>query len=261
MNSHLEKIIEAAKAGGAVLKKYYGESLETTQKTTVSDFRTKADLESEEAILNILTAAFPDYKILSEEKGEIYKDSEYAFVVDPLDGTNNFVLGIPNFSVSIGLLKHDEIIAGVIYVPIVENVYYAEKGQGAYFDGQKLQVNNEADITKASICHNCGYGTDFEQEVGIVRGLYAEDAKRVMSNWSPTFDFCMLAAGRVEGIINNNCELYDFAAGKLIVKEAGGLVTDFKGLPETSDKNQKFICSNGTKIHQHLVQIMTQIIT
>jgi len=253
--SDIEKMIKAARAGGDILKKYYGYSLETTQKSNTSDFRTKADLESEEAILLILEAEFPVYNIYSEEKGEIDKNSEFTFIIDPLDGTNNFVLGIPNFSISIGLLKHDEIIAGVIYSPIIDNVYYAEKALGAYFDGKKLEVNKESDIKRATISHNCSYETYHSETVKVIQSLYSKDAKRVMFNWSPTFDFCMLASGRIEGIINNNSELYDFAAGKLIAREAGALISDFNGNPETNDKNRMFIISNGTEIHKHMVEV------
>ena len=80
-----------------------------------------------------------------------------------------------------------------------------------------------------------------------------------MSNWSPTFDFCMLASGRIEGIVNNNCELYDFTAGKLIAREAGALITDFHGNPEANDKNSRFIASNGTTIHAHLTDVAASI--
>lgn len=257
MNLDIRKIINAAKAGGEVLKKYYGESLETTQKTTVSDFRTKADIQSEEAILAVLKSEFPSYNLYSEEKGDIDKNSDYTLVVDPLDGTNNFVLGIPNFSVSIGLLYKDKIVAGVIYSPMIDNVYYTEKGKGAFLDGKKLLVNSESDIKRATICYNCGYEAHFSEEVKVVNGLYSKDAKRVMANWSPTFDFCMLASGRIEAIINSNIELYDFAAGKLIAKEAGAIVTDLNGNPEKNDKSQSFIISNGSKIHQHIVEVIT----
>jgi myo-inositol-1(or 4)-monophosphatase len=255
MDIDINKIIKAAKAGGAVLKKYYGASLETVQKTTASDFRTKADIESEAAILAILAAEFPVFNIFSEEQGETDKKSDYTFFVDPLDGTNNFVLSIPNFSVSVGLFHKDEIVASVVYSPLVDRVYHAQKGRGAYFDGQKLRVNKESDIRKATVCHNCNYG-HFTEEQKAVRGLYAQAIKRAMTNWSPAFDLCLLASGRVEVIINNDSEVYDFAAGKLIAREAGALITDFQGRPEINDRNRKFIASNGTDIHKHIVAVM-----
>jgi myo-inositol-1(or 4)-monophosphatase len=141
---------------------------------------------------------------------------------------------------------------------MIDNVYSAEKGQGSYLDGKKMQVNKEADIRQATICNNYGYEMHFNEEIKVLDGLYSKDAKRVMTNWSPTFDFCMLASGRVEGIINNGSELHDFAAGKLIAREAGAIITDFSGGPETSDKNPLFLASNGTAIHKYLVEVMSK---
>lgn len=248
----------AAQAGGAVLKKYFGESLETIQKSTAADFKTKADIESETAILQVLTAAFPRFNILSEEAGVTDQGSEYTFVIDPLDGTNNFVLGVPNFSVSIGLIRNEELIAGVVFVPLLGHTYASAKGQGAFLNQLPLQVNRQSDWQNATINHICGYESDFNQELNLIRGLYAKQAKRISSNWSAAFDFCLLAAGRIEAVVNAESAIHDFAAGKLIAREAGALITDLEGNPETSDKNPHFVASNGTKLHHHLIEVIRQ---
>ena len=177
---------------------------------------------------------------MAEEKGSINKNSEYTFYIDPLDGTNNFVLTIANFSISISLCKGDEIIMGVIYNPIIDNLYYAEKGKGAFVDGAPLQVNTEADLKNSTICYSRAYATSHRTETEVMNLLYDKGAKRVMSNWSVAFDFCMLASGRTEAIISSGLELYDWTAGKLIAREAGAKITNFDGTPETSDKNQSF---------------------
>lgn len=256
MNPDLQKIIEAVKTGGEVLKKYFGASLELTQKTSAADFRTKADLESEAAILANLTADFPEYNIVAEEKGSINKNSEYTFYIDPLDGTNNFVLTIANFSISISLCKGDEIIMGVIYNPIIDTIYYAEKGKGAFVDGTPLRVNTEADLKNSTICYSRAYATSHRTETEVMNQLYDKGAKRVMSNWSVAFDFCMLASGRTEAIISSGLELYDWTAGKLIAREAGAKITNFDGTPETSDKNPSFVVSNGTGIHEEILSVL-----
>lgn len=240
------------------MRKYFGESLDVVQKTSAADFKTRADDESETAILKILTAEFPNYNIYAEESGKIDKNSEFTFAIDPLDGTNNFVLGIANFSVSIGLLKGDEMLVGVVYSPIIDNAYYAERGRGAYMDDKKLSVSKETDIEKATICHNLSWEGPEEEGTDIIKDFYIRGAKRVLSNWSPAFDLCMLASGRVEGSIINGPELYDFAAGKLIAHEAGAMVTDFSGNQEGNDKNNKFIVSNGTELHRHMVEVMSK---
>lgn len=256
MNPDLQKIIDAARAGGEVLKKYFGATLELSQKTIVADFRTKADLESEAAILANLTADFPEFNIVSEEKGSIDKNSEYTFYIDPLDGTNNFVLTIANFSISIGLFKDNEIIMGVIYNPIIDNVYYAEKGHGAFVDGAPLQVNSEADLKNSTVCYSRGYSTPHRIETEVMNQLYDKGTKRVMSNWSVAFDFCMLVSGRVEAIISSGLELHDCAAGKLIAREAGAKITNFDGSEEKTDKNLTFVASNGTVIHEEIINIL-----
>jgi len=251
---HTETIIRAARAGGNVLRMYFGQSLETTQKSHASDFRTKADLESERVILDILTAEYPSYNILSEEFGEIKNGSEYTFVVDPLDGTNNFVLGIPNFSVSIGLMCEGKSIAGVIYVPVVDHVYYAEIGGGAFQDGKRLSVSTETSLPKSTIANCNGYATYVENEIGLTKVLYRKDVKRITVNWCLTFDMCLLSAGRTEGMIVDGLSLHDFAAGKVIAREAGAIITGLDGTPTTDDCDASFLVGCNAEVHRELVK-------
>lgn len=256
MDSSLKKIIQAAESGGRILVKYFGRTMELQEKSTVSDFRTEADLESEAVILKILSREFPDYNIFSEEKGIIDKKSDYTFVVDPMDGSNNFVLGIPNFSVCIALLKDDKAISSVIHSPILNQTYCAEKGKGAFLEKKKLRVNKEADIKRINVVYTCGYINSKEYADNLTRKLNARKVKIILTNWSPALDFCLLASGKIEAIINNDNEIYDYIAGKLIAKEAGALITDFKGRQEKNDKNSIFLASNGTEIHEQLLEIL-----
>lgn len=124
----IKPVLQAAQAGGKVLKGYFGKNLEITQKTTVGDFRTQADLDSEKAVLDILGQAFPEYNLHGEESGLQDKGSEYTFFVDPLDGSNNFVLGIPYFSCSIRLMKGDQGIVGVVYNPMADQFFFCSSG-------------------------------------------------------------------------------------------------------------------------------------
>lgn len=257
MNQNFQKIIEAAKSGGEVLKKYFGEELKTEQKSTVADFRTKADKESEEAILKILLEHFPDYNILAEESGSKDNGSEYTFVIDPLDGTNNFVLGIPYFSVTIALLKHDETIFSVIHNPIINQIYWAEKHKGAFCGDTKIKVGIETAIIKSTVAYSPSYALGSSKQSGdIIKNLICiKKVKRVSLNWCPTLDFCLLALGKIESIINNNNEVYDYIAGKLIAKEAGAVITDFKG-QEQKDKDSVFVASNNEVIHGEVLEIV-----
>ncbi len=249
-------IVKATIAGGEITKKYFGKALKIEGKSMPSDFRTKADLGAEKAILKILEKKFPAYNINSEEIGSIDKNSEYTFVVDPLDGTNNFVLGIPQFSISIGLMKGEETIFGVVYNPILDNIYFAEKGGGAFLNNKKIRVNRESDIEKSSVSLIVSYAFSRDDHNDIVNRLNNKKVKRILTNWSALLDFGLLASGKIEAIMLYELPLHDFVAGKLIAKEAGALVTDFKGVEENNDKNNRFLITNGTKIHQEMLKIL-----
>ena len=252
----IDKIILAAENGGKVIRKYFGRTLELQEKSIAADVRTKADLESEHTIIRSLKASFPDYNILSEESGFYEKDSEYTFVIDPLDGSNNFVLGIPNFAVSIGLMKKNNIIAGVIHQPILGETYYAEKGKGSFLNDQELRVNQESDITKATVSYTCGYINSDKYEENLLHKLNQKKIKRMLQNWCPSHEYCLLASGKLEAIINNRNELYDYCAGKIIAKEAGAKITTFSGKSESNEKSSVFLATNGTRIHDDLLEIV-----
>lgn len=256
MDINIQTIITAAEDGGKIVKGYFGKTLDIEEKSTIGDFRTKADLESEKAVLQLISKQFPRFNILSEEMGLIDNKSEYTFVVDPLDGSNNFVLGIPNFSISIGLLKKNKAIAGVIYLPMLNHTYYAQEGQGSFLDRKRLNVNKESDIKKATVSYTCGYVNPTGYAESLRHKLNKLNIKRMLEHWSPAVDYCLLASGKLEAIINNKNEIYDYAAGKIIAREAGALITTFDGKPEEDDRNNTFLASNGTKIHKQLLKIV-----
>ena len=256
MNINIESIIQAATSGGEVIKKYFGKALDIEEKSMAADFRTRADTESEKAILHILRKKFPEFNILSEESGFIDNKSEYTFIIDPLDGSNNFVLGIPDFSVSVGLIQGKKAILGVIHIPLLNHTYYAQEATGAYLHNKRLQVNKESDIKKSTVSYTCGYNNSQEYFESLGHKLHEIKVKRMLYFWSPAVEYCLLASGKLEAIINNKNEIYDYTAGKVIAREAGALITDFEGKPEKSDKGNTFLASNGTIIHRQLLAII-----
>lgn len=256
MDSTIKIMIQSAKAGGAVVKNYFGQNLKITEKSTAADFCTKADRDSERAILSVLEKYFPRYNIYSEEKGRVEKGSKCTFIIDPLDGSNNFVLGIPYFSVSIALCEGKNIIEGVVYNIMRDQTYWARKGEGAFLDGVKICVNKENDIKRASITYSCGYISDANYAIRIEQGLQAQRIKRWLCMWSVALDLCLLASSKIEGFISYNTEAYDYAAGKLIAKEAGAKVTDFEGKEEKDDINNIFLATNGTPIHEEIMKFL-----
>lgn len=252
----INKIIEAGKAGGEVLQRYFGKNLEREKKSLPSDFCTIADLESETTILEILQDNFPSFNIYSEERGFLSKKSQYTFIIDPLDGTSNFVSGVRYFSVSIGLFKENKSIAGVVINPMSKEVFFAEFDKGAFLNGNKIKVNEISDLEEANIGYDCDYGCYFDEyHLELARQITKHKIKRFFIFMSPALDLCRLALGQIEAFINNGNEVYDFAAGKLIVKEAGGLVTTFDGSEEKNERNNIFLATNGSPLHQKLLKI------
>ncbi|MEK7540439.1 MAG: inositol monophosphatase [Patescibacteria group bacterium] len=248
-------ILQAAQAGGKVLKGYFGKNLEITEKTTVGDFRTQADLDSEKVVLEILGQAFPEFNLHGEESGLQDKGSEYTFFVDPLDGSNNFVLGIPYFSCSIGLAKGDQGIVGVVYNPIAEQLFSAQAGQGAKLNGQPIQVSKEQNPERCSVALACGYETPVEFQNKLFNQLH-EDLKRVLTNWGVALDFCLLASGTIEGLVFKDLEVYDFVAGKVIAQEAGAKLTGFDGSAALDFRQAACVASNGSPIHQKILDML-----
>jgi myo-inositol-1(or 4)-monophosphatase len=253
MTKELEIMIEAAEAGGKIVKKYFGRAVEISEKSIAADVRTKADLESEEAVLEILEKAFSSYNIFAEEGGLIDKKSEYTFIIDPLDGTNNFVLGIPHLSVAIALMKGDTILASVIHNPLLSPTYSAQKGHGSFLNGEKIAVNKENNIERATISYTCPYSTTPKEKAVIAENVYGMSPKRMLTMWSPLLDFCLLGAGKIEGTVSTIPNLYDFIPGKLIASEAGAKITGLKG-EKISDKDHIFVASNGTEIHEKIIE-------
>jgi len=254
MNPDFQIVIGAARAGGEIIKQYFGQALKTEEKSNAGDLRTLADIESEQTILTVLKSVFPDYNYFAEESGRLDNGSEFTFVIDPLDGTNNFIMGIPDFAVSIGLLHQNESVMGVIYNPILDRVYYAQKGAGAFLNGRQIHVNEESDITRATIGYSCGYHTSQGYSDDIAQKLHLLNIKRLTVHWAPSYDYCLLASGRIEGVISKDGDLEDYAAAKIIISEAGGKITGLKNEP-ISGKDQNFLASNGSALHDQLLNI------
>jgi len=252
--NQLQIMMEAARAGGQELKNYFGGVLEINQKNMPRNFVTQADLASERVVSSILRTAFPDYNFEGEEGGFFDNHSPYTFVVDPLDGTYNFSVGLPHFSVLIGLLHHDEVIAGVAYEPMQDRMFYAQKLSGAFMNGQRIYVSDVNALQHVGVTYTCDYATPVEQEQTTVMALRKAGVKRVFNMWG--VDFCWLASGKIDACVMDGAELHDFAAVKIIAREAGGIITDFMGNSEENDRNNKFLVTNGTAIHGQILSII-----
>lgn len=257
MQFDVQKVVQAAEAAGQVVLEYFGKVTQVTEKTSAKSVVTEADHASEQLILSKLADALPGLNVYAEESGAVDNGSQYTIIIDPLDGTSNFVMGIPTFTISIGIVDQTgRSVLGVVHHPILKRTYWAEAGKGAWLNGAPIHVNDVADSAKATASFGCGYESPPEYRLALIERTTKLPLKRLMENWSPAYEFCLLASGKMEAIISNGLDLEDYAAGKLILREAGGEITDFKGSELADDRANVFVASNGTALHQAILKIV-----
>jgi len=220
------------------------------------DFVTSSDKKVEKIIIEELEKARPSYSILSEEIGEVNKDKEFKWIIDPIDGTSNFLHGIPHFAISIGLEHNKEIISGIIYDPIKDEMFAAEKGNGAYVNNQRIRVSSRSNLKDCIIFTGGPRANDkskdliFEEYKKI--SLKVNTAIRKLG--SAALDMAYVASGRCDGFLQRNLNYWDIAAGIILVKEAGGYVTDFNGKDEYI-KNKSILAAN-SKINKEMIDVL-----
>ena len=215
ISPNLNLMIKACEKASKILIRDFGE-LENLQvsKKGPKDFVTNSDKKTEKVLINELTKNKKKYSILSEEIGFIENDyNDYIWVIDPIDGTTNFLHGIPHFCISIGLKFKDEIISGIIFDPIKNEIFYAEKNQGAFFNNHRIRVSKRKNLDE------CLFATN-------KNGLSSTDLNARIFG-SAALDLAYVASGRIDGYFQNGLNLWDIAAGTLIVKEAGGIVNNY----------------------------------
>lgn len=251
----LKTAIKAAKEGGKIAKRYFETSLEKREKSD-STIVTKADEEVEAKIIEIIKGKFPEHGIVGEEGGFSESDSAYQWVIDPIDGTLNFVNGIPIFSVSIALAKNNEPVIGVVFNPITSTLFYAEKGKGAFWNDQKISVSDQ-NATRAMVSMGSSQEIKDKDTIRELFKILPKHVKTVRHLGSAALELCYVARGGTEGFINLGTKKWDYAAGSIILLEAGGKITDLKGNPWEFDEKY-FIASNGI-IHPELLSAMKEI--
>lgn len=246
-----ETLLAATQAGAAQLQHFYEKSFAISNKDGVNNLVTEADHAAEKAIFAVIQNAFPEHFILSEETGEIPTNSEYKWIIDPLDGTVNFAHGIPLCAVSIGVEKNGEMIMGAVYAPFINEMYIAEKGQGATLNSRKLSISSQTDVMKSCLVTGFPYIYPKEHKGPLeIFGNMVMQGIPVRRLGSAAIDLAWVAAGRFDGFWEFNLSPWDTAAGYLLVKEAGGVVTDFTG-KEFSCYQKQILATNG-HIHEAL---------
>ena len=229
ISANLNVMIKASDKASKILIRDFGE-IEKLQisKKGPSDFVTNADLKVEKILIEELTKARPNYSFISEEKGILKnKDTNNTWVIDPIDGTVNFLHGIPHFAISIALKTNNEIVSGIIYDPIKDELFFAEKDNGAFYNNHRIKVSKKNEINDCLFA----VGGKMKKEPNFPN----------RKSGCAALDMAYVAAGRYDGYYQENLNLWDIAAGILIIKEAGGAINDFD---LNNLNNLKVIASN-----------------
>jgi myo-inositol-1(or 4)-monophosphatase len=250
---YLDAAKSAAREAGELLRKNLSQIGEIYFKGLVN-LVTKSDTESQDLIFDRLSARFPGHDFLAEEGLKLLKGAEFRWVFDPLDGTTNFAHGFPVFCVSLGLEHRGGLACGVVYDPMREEVFWAEKGEGAYLNGERIRVSKINDLDRSLLA--TGFAYDIRETKTNIRQandflLRAQGLRRC---GSAALDLCYVACGRLEGFWEMKLSPWDTAAGAVIVEEAGGRVSDFRGNP-VNIYHPEVVASNGL-VHQAMMEVL-----
>ena len=248
-------LINAVKAGAAELSRFFNKSFVVSNKEGINNLVTEADHASEKAILDVIKKEFPGHYILSEEAGEIIQDSSYKWIIDPIDGTVNFAHSIPLCCVSIAVEYNGEIVLGSVYNPIMNELFFAEKGKGSTLNDKQIRVSKKQNVVNACLVTGFPY-TYLDVPNGPLQ-IFEKLIRKgipVRRLGSAATDLCWVAAGRFDGFYEHKLQAWDSAGGYLIVEEAGGKVTDFKG-NKFSPYQPHILATNGD-IHDEMLAVI-----
>tara|TARA_B100001029_G_C15018381_1_gene428898 strand:- start:311 stop:1051 length:741 start_codon:yes stop_codon:yes gene_type:complete len=238
ISANLNIMMKATEKASKVLIRDFGEveNLQVSSKGP-KDFVTNSDVKVEKIIIEELNKARPNYSILSEETGiQRNQDANNTWIIDPIDGTINFLHGVPHFAISIALKSNNEIVSGIIYDPIKDEMFYAEKNNGAFFNNQRIRVSKKNKI------EDCLFVTG--NKIKIIPDLIFR------KTGSAALDMAYVAAGRYDGYFQHDIKLWDIAAGIVIIKEAGGIVSEI----DLSNNYIEKIITSSTDINEKLLK-------
>ena len=247
-------LLKATNDAALVLKQYFNTNFKISNKEGINNLVTEVDHKSEEVIFAVIRETFPEHYILSEETGELVQDSNYKWIIDPIDGTVNYANGIPICCVSIGIEKDGKMIMGAIYNPFMNEFYFAGRGKGAILNDSPIHGSK-----KDRVLHSCmvtGFPYTYMDTENSPLDLFSKLVRRgipVRRLGSAALDLCWVAAGRFDGFYEHKLNAWDSAAGFILVEEAGGKVTNLKG-DYYNPYEPGIIATNGLS-HDELVRV------
>ena len=253
MTSELEAALSAAKQAGEVLRAGFGAEHAITYKGEV-DFVTEVDEEAERVIREELLGTFPSYGMLAEEGGELAGEADARWIVDPLDGTTNYAHGLPIFCVSVALERAGEGVLGVVHDPIGDETFVAEQGRGATLNAEPIKVSDTDELIGALIATGFPYDRVEMPEALELFGRFAATTRGMRRLGSAALDLCYVALGRLDGYYERGIWPWDLAAGSVILEEAGGKLTNYRGDALDLD-GREIVASNG-RLHPSIMRLM-----
>jgi myo-inositol-1(or 4)-monophosphatase len=247
--------IQAALNAGTLLRRGFDTEFEIKSKDGMQNLVTEYDKFSEQSIISSIFQHFPDHAILAEESGDIQRGkSPITWIIDPLDGTVNFTRNIPVFSVSIAVAVDQQIVSGVVYQPITQELFFAEKDKGAYLNGKRINVSTISEFENALMATGFPYNVD-ENPLSCIDRFCKMQAQGIPLRrlGSAALDLCYVAAGKFDAFWEVGLNPWDMAAGKLLVEEAGGQVSHWDGSPHKIFCYDTLLSSNGI-LHQKMIE-------
>lgn len=253
-----EFAIQLARSGGAILMKYFRQELQIEMKGS-GNLVSQADLESERVIVEMIQRHFPGDAIIAEEGHATQQAAERLWIIDPLDGTNNFAHGIAQFAVSVAYYENGQALCGAVLNPAREELYTATRGGGAFRNGAPLRVSCEASLDESLISTGFYYdrGEMMRRTLRTIEALFGRGIHGIRRFGAAALDLCGVAAGEYGAFFEFQLAPWDFAAGRLIVEEAGGTVSDCSGLP-LEIKTSSILASN-SKLHQKMLELFKSV--
>ncbi|HYO63955.1 MAG TPA: inositol monophosphatase family protein [Pyrinomonadaceae bacterium] len=247
--------VQVAQDAGRVLAERFGRALQVSNKGDI-DLVTEADLAAERLIIERVRSHFPRHSILAEESGATDAESEWKWIVDPLDGTTNYAHGYPCFCVSVALEHDGRVVLGVIYDPTRDETFAAERGEGATLNGRRIRVSDVQDLNRAMLC--TGFPYDVRERGEFARHFtnFIMSAQAVRRDGSAALDLAYVACGRFDGFWEEGLRPWDVAAGVILVEEAGGLVTHYDGAP--FDIYTPPIAASNGLVHDAMLRVLVR---
>jgi len=253
MNPTTNIAVRAARQAGGIVMRYFDriDSLTIAEKQ-VNDYVSEVDRAAEHAIIDTIRKSFPSHSILAEESGTHEGNDDYQWIIDPLDGTTNYLHGFPQFSISIALQHRGQLESAVVFDPLNDEMFTADRGKGALMNDRRLRVTDQKSLHGALI----GTGIPYRDQTHIdaylaMLKVMTKDTAGIRRPGSAALDFAYIAAGRIDGFWELGLSAWDFAAGALIVKEAGGVVSDIRGGDRYLDSGN--VIAGNVKVQREMV--------